>query len=613
MPKSFRNRKKTLFTLLLTLPLVSTAVFSNTAPQPIQSSQQIDSKYSSLEDTSQTTQATKQTIAAALRYDSSKDIFHPVYGTQGIVATEQHLASQVGLQILKEGGNAIDAAVAVGFALAVVLPNAGNIGGGGFMVLHDAKSGENFAIDFREIAPLKAHKNMYLDEKGNVIDRKSLFTHFAVGVPGTVAGMEYALKKWGTMSLEKVIAPAIKLANEGFIISDTLGKTLAIEKDNLAKWESTKAIFFKGEQPLTSGDRLIQKDLAHSLQLIAKQGSQAFYQGEIAEKIVKEMEKYGGLITLEDMKSYRVIERKPVTGNYREYKIVTMPPPSSGGAHLIQILNILEHYPLEQYGANSAKAITKYAEAMKLAYADRSEYLGDPDFVKIPLNGLISKKYADELVKKIPSDHIVPSKEIKASEPQLYESDQTTHYSIMDKSGNAVAVTYTLNLNFGSGIVAEGTGILLNNEMDDFSSKPGVPNAFGLIGGEANAIAAKKRPLSSMTPTLVMKDNKPFLVTGSPGGARIITTVLQSIVNTIDYKMNVAEAISVPRIHHQWLPDELRIEEGISPDTIHLLQKEGYKVITKASMGRVQIVQSTEDGFFGASDPRNHDGATFAY
>ncbi|KGQ30618.1 gamma-glutamyltranspeptidase [Gallibacterium genomosp. 2] len=613
MPKSFRNRKKNLFTLLLTLPLVSTAVFSNTAPQPIQSSQQIDSKYSSLEDTSQTTQATKQTIAAALRYDSSKDIFHPVYGTQGIVATEQHLASQVGLQILKEGGNAIDAAVAVGFALAVVLPNAGNIGGGGFMVLHDAKSGENFAIDFREIAPLKAHKNMYLDEKGNVIDGKSLFTHFAVGVPGTVAGMEYALKKWGTMSLEKVIAPAIKLANEGFIISDTLGKTLAIEKDNLAKWESTKAIFFKGEQPLTSGDRLIQKDLAHSLQLIAKQGSQAFYQGEIAEKIVKEMEKYGGLITLEDMKSYRVIERKPVTGNYRGYKIVTMPPPSSGGAHLIQILNILEHYPLEKYGANSAKAITKYAEAMKLAYADRSEYLGDPDFVKIPLNGLISKKYADELVKKIPSDHIVPSKEIKASEPQLYESDQTTHYSIMDKSGNAVAVTYTLNLNFGSGIVAEGTGILLNNEMDDFSSKPGVPNAFGLIGGEANAIAAKKRPLSSMTPTLVMKDNKPFLVTGSPGGARIITTVLQSIVNTIDYKMNVAEAISVPRIHHQWLPDELRIEEGISPDTIHLLQKEGYKVITKASMGRVQIVQSTEDGFFGASDPRNPDGATFAY
>ncbi|WP_409025508.1 gamma-glutamyltransferase [Gallibacterium anatis] len=593
MQKSFRNWKKNLFTLLLTMPLVSVATFSNA--------------------TTKTTQATQQTVAAALRYDNSKDIFHPVYGTQGIVATEQHLASQVGLQILKEGGNAIDAAVAVGFALAVVLPNAGNIGGGGFMVLHDAKSGEDFAIDFREMAPLKAHKDMYLDEKGNVIDGKSLFTHFAVGVPGTVAGMEYALKKWGTMSLEKVIAPAIKLADEGFIISDTLGKTLAVEKDNLAKWESTKAIFFKGEQPLASGDRLIQKDLAHSLQLIAQQGSQAFYQGEIAEKIVKEMEKHGGLITLEDMKGYHAIERKPISGDYRGYKIVTMPPPSSGGAHLIQILNILEHYPLAQYGANSAEAITKYAEAMKLAYADRSEYLGDPDFVKIPLNGLISKKYADELVKKIPSDQIVPSKEIKPGKPQPYESDQTTHYSIMDKAGNAVAVTYTLNLNFGSGIVAEGTGILLNNEMDDFSSKPGVPNAFGLIGGEANAIAAKKRPLSSMTPTLVMKDNKPFLVTGSPGGARIITTVLQSIVNTIDYKMNVAEAISVPRVHHQWLPDELRIEEGISPDTIHLLQKEGYKVVTKASMGRVQIVQSTEDGFFGASDPRNPDGATFAY
>lgn len=567
MKKSYLY-KKSLLSLLIALPLITLNVEANTQP----------------------VSATTQTTAAAQRYDSSKDIFHPIYAKHGMVATEQHLATEVGLSILKEGGNAIDAAVAVGFALAVVLPNAGNIGGGGFMVLHDAKTGEDFAIDFREVAPLKAHKDLYLDEKGNVVDGKSLFTHFAVGVPGTVAGMEYALKKWGTMPLEKVIQPAIKLAEQGFIVSDTLADTLKIEKDNLGKWESTKAIFFKDGEPLASGDRLIQKDLAHSLKLIAKQGSKAFYQGEIAEKIVKEMEKHGGLISMQDMKEYQIVERKPVTGEYRGYKIVTMPPPSSGGAHLIQILNILERYPLNEYGANSAKAIQHYAEAMKLAYADRSEYLGDPDFVKIPLKGLISKKYADELAQKISDDKIPPSSTIKPGKPQPYESDQTTHFSVMDKFGNAVGVTYTLNLNFGTGIVAEGTGILLNNEMDDFSAKPGVPNAFGLIGGTANAIEAKKRPLSSMTPTLVMKDNKPWLVTGSPGGARIITTVLQSIVNTIDYNMNVAEAIMTPRVHHQWLPDELRIEEGISPDTIHLLEKQGYKVVTKATMGRVQII-----------------------
>lgn len=590
MKKSYLY-KKSLLSLLIALPLITLNVEANTQP----------------------VSATTQTTAAAQRYDSSKDIFHPIYAKHGMVATEQHLATEVGLSILKEGGNAIDTAVAVGFALAVVLPNAGNIGGGGFMVLHDAKTGEDFAIDFREVAPLKAHKDLYLDEKGNVVDGKSLFTHFAVGVPGTVAGMEYALKKWGTMPLEKVIEPAIKLAEKGFIVSDTLADTLKIEKDNLGKWESTKAIFFKDGEPLTSGDRLIQKDLAHSLKLIAKQGSKAFYQGEIAEKIVKEMEKHGGLISMQDMKEYQIVERKPVTGEYRGYKIVTMPPPSSGGAHLIQILNILERYPLNEYGANSAKAIQHYAEAMKLAYADRSEYLGDPDFVKIPLKGLISKKYADELAQKISDDKITPSSTIKPGKPQPYESDQTTHFSVMDKFGNAVGVTYTLNLNFGTGIVAEGTGILLNNEMDDFSAKPGVPNAFGLIGGTANAIEAKKRPLSSMTPTLVMKDNKPWLVTGSPGGARIITTVLQSIVNTIDYNMNVAEAIMTPRVHHQWLPDELRIEEGISPDTIHLLEKQGYKVVTKATMGRVQIIQAKDDGFYGASDPRNPDGATLGY
>ena len=557
--------------------------------------------------------ATNASQLAANRYDSSNDIFHPVYGKNGMVASEQGLATQVGLDILKQGGNAIDAAVAVGFALAVVLPNAGNIGGGGFMVLHDDKTGKDVAIDFREIAPAKASRDMYLDNQGNVIDGKSLFTHDASGVPGTVAGMEYALKKWGTMPLSKVLEPAIKLADKGFIVSDVLAQTLKEEKSTLGKWSASKAIFFKNGEPLKSGDLLVQKDLAKSLRLIAKQGAKAFYQGEIATKIAKEMQSHGGTMTLEDLKAYKVVERQPIIGDYRGYKVVTMPPPSSGGVHLIEILNMLEHYPIKEDGVNSAKNIHHMAESMKLAYADRSEYLGDPDFVKIPVTGLTSKAYANELVKTIDDNKARLSSNIKPGKPQPYESDQTTHFSVMDKAGNAVAVTYTLNLNFGSGIVAAGTGILLNNEMDDFSVKPGVPNAFGLVGGTANAIEAKKRPLSSMTPTIVMKNNKPWLVTGSPGGARIITTVLQSVVNTIDHEMNPAEAIITPRVHHQWLPDELRVEEGISPDTIKLLQDKGHKVVTKAPMGRIQIIQADDSGFYGYSDPRNPDGKTLGF
>ncbi|PKZ69748.1 gamma-glutamyltransferase [Moraxella osloensis] len=557
--------------------------------------------------------ATNASQLAANRYDSSNDIFHPVYGKNGMVASEQELATQVGLDILKQGGNAIDAAVAVGFALAVVLPNAGNIGGGGFMVLHDDKTGKDVAIDFREIAPAKASRDMYLDNQDKVIDGKSLFTHDASGVPGTVAGMEYALKKWGTMPLSKVLEPAIKLADKGFIVSDVLAQTLKEEKSTLGKWSSSKAIFFKNGEPLKSGDLLVQKDLAKSLRLIAKQGAKAFYQGEIATKIAKEMQSHGGTMTLEDLKAYKVVERQPIIGDYRGYKVVTMPPPSSGGVHLIEILNMLEHYPIKEDGVNSAKNIHHMAESMKLAYADRSEYLGDPDFVKIPVTGLTSKAYANERVKTIDDNKARLSSTIKPGKPQPYESDQTTHFSVMDKAGNAAAVTYTLNLNFGSGIVAAGTGILLNNEMDDFSVKPGVPNAFGLVGGTANAIEAKKRPLSSMTPTIVMKNNKPWLVTGSPGGARIITTVLQSVVNTIDHEMNPAEAIITPRVHHQWLPDELRVEEGISPDTIKLLQDKGHKVVTKAPMGRIQIIQADDSGFYGYSDPRNPDGKTLGF
>ena len=558
-------------------------------------------------------QAEVPVTAPLVTYDYDQDIFHPVYAKHGMVAAEHVLASRIGLDVLQRGGNAVDAAVAVGFALAVVLPNAGNLGGGGFMVLHDAASDADVALDFREMAPAKAGRNMYLDEKGSVVEGRSLYTHLAVGVPGTVAGMEHALKRWGTKRLADLIAPSIKLAEDGFAVSPTLAKMLAVEKDHLGQWASTRAVFFKGGAPLKAGDRLVQKDLAKSLQLIARHGSKVFYRGEIGDRIVAEMAQHGGLIDRDDLKNYTVEERAPVRGDYRGYTVVSMPPPSSGGTHIIQILNLLERYPLSQYGANSAQTIHLLAETMKLAYADRAEYLGDPAFVTVPVKGLTSKKYADDLARRIDPDKVLPADAIKPGQPQPYESDQTTHYSIVDGKGNAVAVTYTLNLSFGSGVVANGTGILLNNEMDDFSAKPGVPNAYGLIGGEANAIQPGKRPLSSMSPTLVLKNGKPWLVTGSPGGARIITTTLQAIVDAIDFGMNPAEAASTPRIHHQWLPDELRVEKGLSPDTLDILQKQGYKVSVKPTMGRTQTIQPLDDGLYGYSDPRNPDGATIGY
>lgn len=550
---------------------------------------------------------------AAQRYDHSLDVFHPVFAKNGMVASEHSLASQVGLDILKQGGNAVDAAVATGFALAVVLPNAGNIGGGGFMLRYDSQTNNSMALDFREIAPSKAQRDMYLDQQDDVIQGKSMFSHQAVGVPGTVAGMEYALEHWGSMRLEQVMAPAIELAEKGFIVSDTLGKMLQEEAESLGKWPSTKAIFFKDDRPLRAGELLVQKDLAKSLRLIAKDGSKAFYQGEIAQAIAAEMAQHGGLIDLQDLANYRVVTRKPVIGEYRGYQIISMPAPSSGGIHLIQILNILSHFPMREYGANSAESIRLLAEASKLAYADRAEYLGDPDFVKVPSHALTSKQYAKQLAQSIKPNSVRPAQQIKPGNVQPYESDQTTHYSVVDKQGNMVGVTYTLNLNFGSGIVASGTGILLNNEMDDFSVKPGVANAFGLIGGDANAIAAGKRPLSSMMPTFIVKDGEPWMVTGSPGGARIITTVLQTVVNTIDYQMNPAEAAAAPRIHHQWQPDELRVEKGLSPDTLKLLRQMGYQVQVKAAMGRTQTIQVQADGFYGYSDPRNPDGATLGY
>ncbi|MDR3002596.1 MAG: gamma-glutamyltransferase [Acidovorax sp.] len=551
--------------------------------------------------------------AAAAAYDFDMDVFHPVQARQGMVASEQELASQIGLQILQSGGNAVDAAVAMGFALAVALPNAGNIGGGGFMMLHDAKSGKDVALDFREVAPARATRDMYLDAKGNVIDGKSLYTHYAVGVPGTVAGMEHALKKWGSMPLARVMAPAIALAEKGYPVSVTLAKTLEQEKKNMGKWPATQAVFWKNGAPLKTGELLVQKDLAQSMRLISQQGAKAFYEGAIAQKIAAEMQPYAGALTLQDLRDYKVVEREPVRGSYRGYQIVTMPPPSSGGAHLVQILNMLERWPLNQWGANSAQSIHYMAEASKLAYADRSEYLGDPGFVKVPLAGLTSKAYANALAASIQPGKARPSKDIKPGKPQPYESNQTTHYSVVDKAGNAVAVTYTLNTNFGTGIVAKGTGILLNNEMDDFAAKAGVANAYGLVGGDANSVAPGKRPLSSMTPTMVLQNGKPVLVTGSPGGARIITTVLQTVVNTIDYQMNPAEAAAAPRIHHQWLPDELRIEKTLSPDTVNLLKQWGHNVAVKPSMGRTQTIQLRDGVLYGASDPRNPDGQTLGY
>lgn len=558
-------------------------------------------------------QQTGAARAAALSYDFQLDIFQPVIARNGMVASEQGLASQVGLDILKAGGNAVDAAVAIGFALAVTLPNAGNIGGGGFMMVHDAKSGQYVALDFRETAPGSAGRDLFLDRDGNVVDGKSLYTHAAVGVPGTVAGMTHALKQWGTMPLARVMAPAIALAEKGYPVSETLAKTLKAEADNMGKWPATRAIFWKNGEPLKVGERLVQKDLARSLKLIAAEGPDAFYRGEIARRIAADSQQNGGLISLDDLKNYRPVERKPVRGSYRQYEVVTMPPPSSGGIHLVQILNMMEAWPIGQWGQNSAQTVHHMAEAMKLAYADRSEYLGDPDFVKIPQAGLTSKAYAERLRAGIDPKKARPAGQIRPGKPQPHESDQTTHYSVVDKAGNAVAVTYTLNTNFGTGIVAPGTGILLNNEMDDFAAKPGVPNAYGLIGGDANAVAAGKRPLSSMTPTFVLKDGKPWLVTGSPGGARIITTVLQTISNSIDHSMSPAEAAATPRFHHQWTPDELRIERGFPVDTIELLKQRGQNVVVKPAMGRTQTIQVQGKELWGYSDPRNPDGRTVGY
>lgn len=531
----------------------------------------------------------------------------PVPSQHSMVVTSHQLATEVALDILKAGGNAIDAAVAAGFALAVTQPRSGNIGGGGFMLYSPNNTDGVTAIDYREKAPSKAYEKMFLDKMGNSDQSLSRFSHLSSGVPGTVAGFALALEKFGTMSLAQVLQPAINLAKNGFALPNRFVEGVAARKQVFDKWPASKKKFFKADGTAYKvGEIFKQPDLAKTLQLIADKGAAGFYTGETATLIASEMQRHGGLITYEDLANYKAQIRQPVHGTYRGYDVYSMSPPSSGGVHIVQILNMLETYPISEYGYNSAQTIHLMAEAMRRAYADRATYMGDSDFIEVPLKGLTSKKYAKTLVKNIQLDKATPSVDIKAGNPQLYESPETTHFSIVDQYGNAVSNTYTLNFSYGSGIVVTGAGFLLNNEMDDFSSKPGTANAFGLIGGEANKIEPNKRMLSSMSPTIVKLNSKNFIVTGSPGGSRIISTTLQVIMNVIDHKMNIQTAVNSPRIHHQWWPDEIRTEQGISPDTTALLTKMGHKVIQKSAMGGSQsiLIDSANGMLYGAADPR---------
>jgi gamma-glutamyltranspeptidase/glutathione hydrolase len=528
-----------------------------------------------------------------------------VAGHEGMVVTSHFLATQAALEVLKNGGNAVDAAVTAAFSLAVTQPRSGNIGGGGFMLISSEQKDEVVAIDYREKAPGKAVADMFLDKEGKADSVLSRYSHLAAGVPGTVAGLALALERYGTISLKKAMAPAILLAEQGFVVTPRFSDGLKDKEAMLKKWSSSSEIFYKPDGSYYEpGDLFIQKDLAATLGRIAAHGAQEFYRGKTAELLVAEMAAHGGLITMEDMKNYAPAVREPVHGTYRGFDIYSMSPPSSGGTHVIQILNILEGYPIGQFGHNSGQTLHLMAEAMKRAYADRSLYLGDEDFVKVPLRGLTAKAYAAKFRQKIDMERATPSSTIAPGNPLPFESDETTHFSIVDKYGNAVSNTYTINFSYGSGIVVQGAGFLLNNEMDDFSAKPGVPNAYGLIGGKANKIEPGKRMLSSMSPTIVKHQGKNFLVTGSPGGSRIITTTLQVIMNVIDHGLNIQSAVAAPRIHHQWLPDELRIEEGISVDTLKILKEKGHTISQRPAMGAIQSIMIKDGMMYGGADPR---------
>jgi len=527
----------------------------------------------------------------------------PVLAHNGMVVAQESRAARIGVDILESGGNAVDAAVAVGFALAVSYPRAGNIGGGGFMLIHLA-SGKDTAIDYRETAPAAATPTMFLDAAGNPDPQKSRDSGLAVGVPGTVAGLAMAEEKYGSgkFTLAALMAPAIKLARDGIDIGDDIASSLLQAQSRLARWPSSKSIFFNSEGGVIDlRQSLVQADLAATLNAVARGGPQAFYNGPIAEKIAAAVRDAGGVMSADDLANYRAIERTPVRGSYRGTAIVSMPPPSSGGVALIEMLNILEGYDLAKL--DRAEALHLEIEAMQRAYADRAVFMGDPDTVTMPIAGLLSKKYAASLRAQI-GEKATPAFEVHAGKPAEYEGRNTTHFSVIDRDGNAVSNTYTLNFSYGLGLIAEGTGVLLNNELDDFTAKAGAANAYGLVGFAANLPGPGKRPLSSMTPTIVLKDGKPFLVTGSPGGSRIISAVLQVICNVIDFHMPIDKAVSAPRLHNQWQPDETDVEPGFAPAVLDALERRGHRIVPTEPHTSANSIEVTPDGYVGAADPR---------
>ena len=536
-----------------------------------------------------------QSIAAYAQSDVSSD---------GVVVTQHYLATEIGENILAQGGNAYDAAIAVGFALAVVLPRAGNIGGGGFMVIYDKKANDTYAIDYREKAPAGSFRDMYLDENGEFDILKSTFGYSAIGVPGTVHGFWSVHQRFGSLPWADLIQPSIMLAERGFMMSDYMAETLSNYFEKMSYYDETQNIFLKN-YPKLKDSRLIQNDLAKTLKRIQKNGLKGFYSGETAQLIAEDMKENGGLITEQDLLEYRSIWREPIKGTYRGKTIVTMPPPSSGGIHLIQMLNILENFELSSYEHNSYQYVSLLSETMKYAYADRSKYLGDPDFFEVPISKITAKEYAKNISASIKELGMLPSSKIN---PGMYinpESMETTHFSIADKFGNVISNTYTINSAFGSGVTIKGTGILMNNEMDDFSGQPGVPNQFGLLGGIANEIEPAKRPLSSMTPTLVFDKDEPFLAIGSPGGSRIITAVLQIILNIVDFEQSLEEATESKRIHHQWYPDDIDIEENYNQ--LDQLIDLGYKVDLIDTATCTQSIMMDNGEFIGVSDLRRPD------
>lgn len=540
-------------------------------------------------------------------------INHPVVGRNGMVASQNADATRVGVEILKQGGNAIDAAVAVGLALAVTLPRAGNLGGGGFMLVHLAAEDRTVAIDFREVAPAAAHRDMYFGSDGDVDEDEYRFSHKSSGVPGTVAGLDHILRNYGTMTWAQVVEPALRLARDGIVVTDDLANNLRASKARLTRNPATAAAFYRPDgSDYEVGTILRQPDLAWTLDQL-RGGADAFYRGAIADRIITDMEAHNGILTREDLADYRVVERDPVAGSYQGFDVRAMSAPSSGGMHIVQMLNILEEFPLRDMGYGSADAMHVMAEAMKLAYADRSKYLGDPDFVDLPERQLTSEAYARTLAGGIDMTRARPSTEIAPGDLTAYESPETTHYSVMDAEGNAVVNTYTLMFSYGSGVVINGTGFLMNNNMGNFTLRPDIPDAFGLMGSADNQIAAGRRPVSSMTPIIVLRDGVPYLLTGSPGGSRIITTNLQLLVNVLGHGMNIADATVRPRIHHQWQPDRLEVESGFGPDAIRMLLARGHDVQPAGAMGSLQTVLFDGELFYGFSDPRRPGALSLGY